>query len=199
MPHFRPRHTPLRANVHRIVVPAMPEDNTPIICVEPDNTEPPMGQRMCLPPILDGMIPTRQTFSAEDIGPVGDPTMPEWLQREAEIVAPVIQQPVMPSEFYEEAMYGIKVAPQDPDYIPPPVQNVVDPVGFSSTEVSDDTLVRMISDGVVKLGDKDIKDVNITSADFGSETLGPDGERLNLLDGVSPYQRFGSSSGRSFQ
>lgn len=220
MPRFRPRHVPLRPRLGSIVVPAAPECYIPNINLTDyeEVSAPPAAPKFYkiadpfpkqkifyndtttyLPPITDGMIPKRSRFSAEDIGPVNAMELPQSIQDEAVPKVPDIQQPVMPYDFYEEARYGIKVPPQDPDYIPPPVENVIDPAGFTSPDVSDETLVRMITEGVVKLGDKDIKDFNISSADFGSELNGPNGERLNLLDGVSRFQRFGSSSGRVVQ
>jgi len=143
------------------------------------------------PPIYENMIPSRERFTARDVGPIDTPSEPRWLREEAKVRAPPVNVPSMPSDIREEAVYGVRVAPQDPDYIPPPVMNTVDPAIDYRPDVPNSDLVKMLGADIDTNQKKfELGDFDVTSSDFGSE-------RFELMDGVSRFQQFGNSSGRT--
>lgn len=61
-------------------------------------------------------------ISLADIGPVGpQPDLPDWVIEKSKVKAPVINHPQLPMDIQEEGRFGVKVAPQESDYVAPPV------------------------------------------------------------------------------
>lgn len=188
---YRLFHRPIDRRPPNIIVPAPPVVHFPdITAAQIGPIAPPAQPKYHLPPIREGMIPHPRKFSAEDIGPIDFPDVPDWVKKEAQPQVPLTQIPQMPDDIMEEARYGIKVVPQDPDYIPPPVANTYDPAAFPMDDTTDEMLMSMIGDDIVKLKDIEIRDFDLDSKDFGNEVF-------NELDGLSRFQQFGTNSGRS--
>jgi hypothetical protein len=184
----------LRESIKPVMSPQVHSPRAPARVSAPSVYSPPVPRQYS--PSIDsrdvGPVGPPASVSIADIGPVGyAPEMPDWLKEEARLKAPVTNQPQMPYDIRQEAMFGIKVRPQVSDYVAPPVTTPQEMISMRDVSPSppDSEILASVEESMKRAWKPDFNNRDLQMRDL---------QKGDLLKGTSRHAGgIGQTQGRT--